>query len=369
MSAADAQFDRIVEYARATNPFYREWLDGKATVPVLPRRMFQENNRRILNGYPVTGTTSGSTGSPVRISMSPQRRALLRQTSARYNEWLGGPLVRSQIISVRGRYPDLELDVATPVEEQIEWLVQRHEKAGAVALITYPTNGLLLARAILDTGRDMSFMQRVGLISETFDREDRAYIQRAFPNALIWASYSSIEFGLIAGQCPYESEFYHIMSDCLRIEVLDDEDRECAAGETGRVVITDYFNEWCPFIRYEIGDLAVRGSCPCGVIPFPAFSAVLGKVRGALKHRSGRLDPFITLSYALRALPGMKQYQVVQEELERFTVRLVIDEPREQEITAAFEDHFGYRPQITFEYHDVLEREPSGKFHRSICRV
>ncbi|MEY2546618.1 MAG: hypothetical protein QOG48_1735 [Verrucomicrobiota bacterium] len=289
--------------------------------------------------------------------------------SARYAEWLGGPLIRSQIVSPRGRHPELELDIKSPIDQQIEWIIKRYEQARAVALITYPTNAVMLAQAILEGGHDMGFLQRVGLISENFDRGQRAYIQRAFPNALIWSTYSSVEFGLISGQCPNEPDFHHIMDDCFRVEVLDDNDCECAEGETGRVVITDYFNDWLPLIRYEIGDLAVRGSCPCGLIPFSGFSAVLGKVIGSLKHRSGRRVPFVDLSIVLRDLPGMKQYQVVQEDLERFIVRLVMHQPREEEIAAAFETHFGYRPHLTFEYHDFLAREPSGKFHKSICRI
>lgn len=367
MSEADANFEQIVAYARETNPFYAEWL--KDSVPILPRRVLLENNDRILNGHPVRGVTSGSTGVPVRISMSPRRLALLRQLSARYDDWLGGQLITSQILFRRGFRGSL-LSVNAPMEAQIDWLKKRFEIAGAVALLTHPTNAFMLAQAILAGEHDMGFLRRVGLVGETFDPGDRPYLQGAFPNALISSTYSSVEFGLIAGQCPHEPDFHHIMSDCFRVEVVDhDNDRPCGEGEIGRVIITDYFNDWSPLIRYEIGDLAAFGSCPCNRIPFPAFSAVLGKVRGALKHRSGRRIMFFQLSVALRDLPGMKQYQVVQESLDHFIVRLVIDQPHEQEIAAAFETHFGYRPQLTFEYLEAIPREASGKFHSSICRV
>ena len=370
MTAAEAKFHEIVEYARETNPFYAEWLYGKETVPILTRRILLENNELILNGHPVTATTSGSTGVPVRISMSPQRSAISKKVNQRFINWLGGRLVRSQIIYPRSTDPDpAVLDIKLPIEQQIDWLIQRYEKSRAVALITYPTNAIALAQAVLESGRDMGFLRRLGLISEAFDPAQRAYIQSGFPNALIWSSYSSMEFGIISAQCPHEPGFQHIMSDVFRVEVLDENDRECPDGQTGRIIITDYFNKWSPLIRYEIGDLAVRERCPCGRINLPAFSAVHGKVRGALKHRSGQRVLFAELSVALRDLPGMKQYQVVQEDLERFTVRLVTDEPLEKEIAAAFEAHFGYQPQLTFEYHDFLPRDPNGKFHASICRV
>ncbi len=369
MTPAEAKFQHIVDHARETNPFYAEWLFGRDSVPILTRRTLLENNDRILNGYPVTATTSGSTGMPVRISMSPQRHALTHKNNQRFIQWLGGPMIRSQIIYPRSAPTDEILDIKSPIEQQIEYLIQRYEKARAIALITYPTNALMLAQAVLESGRDMGFLRRLGLISEAFDPSQRAYIQSAFPNARIWSSYSSMEFGIISAECPHEPGFQHIMADCFRVEVLDENDRECPHGQTGRIVITDYYNTWSPLIRYEIGDLAVREPCPCGRIRLPAFSAVHGKVRGALKHRSGQRVLFADLSVALRDLPGMKQYQVIQEDLERFTVRLVMEEPLEQEIAAAFESHFGYRPQLTFEYHDVLPRDPNGKFHASICKV
>ncbi len=369
MTPAEAKFQHIVEYARETNPFYAEWLFNQETVPILTRRVLLENNDRILNGHRVTATTSGSTGVPVRVSMSPQRHAVTRKINDRFIRWLGGAMIRSQIIYPRGApTPDI-LDIKSPIDRQIEYLIRRYEKARAVALITYPTNALMLAQAILESGRDMSFLRRLGLISEAYDAAQRAFIQSAFPKAQIWSSYSSMEFGIISAQCPHEPDFQHIMADVFRVELLDENDRECPPGQTGRIVITDYFNRWSPLIRYEIGDLAVRNRCPCGRIHFPAFSAIHGKVRGALKHRSGQRVLFADLSVALRDLPGMKQYQVIQEELERFTVKLVMDERREDDIAAAFESHFGYRPQIAFEYHDFLPRDPNGKFHASICRV
>src|SRR5882757_4055848 len=105
MTAAEAKFHQIVDHARETNPFYAEWLYGKDSVPILTRRTLLENNDRILNGHPVTATTSGSTGMPVRISMSPDRHSLSQKINRRFIQWLGGPMIRSQIIYPRDASP------------------------------------------------------------------------------------------------------------------------------------------------------------------------------------------------------------------------------------------------------------------------
>jgi hypothetical protein len=77
-----------------------------------------------------------------------------------------------------------------------------------------------------------------------------------------------------------------------------------------------------------------------------------------------------TLSAALRDLPGMRQYQVIQEELERFTVRVSSAAPFDREIRAALQAHFGYEPErIDVEYVERIPRDASGKLHLSVCRV
>ena len=68
-------------------------------------------------------------------------------------------------------------------------------------------------------------------------------------------------------------------------------------------------------------------------------------------------------------MPGMQQYQVIQETLDEFTVKVVASRNLDEEIHRAFLDHFAYRPRLTIKYLDVIPREPSGKFHAAICRV
>jgi hypothetical protein len=77
---------------------------------------------------------------------------------------------------------------------------------------------------------------------------------------------------------------------------------------------------------------------------------------------------FIDLSVAIRDLPGMRQYQVIQETLDDFTVKVVAAHNVEEGIRKAFFEHFGYLPNLTLEYVDAIPREPSGKFHASICK-
>ena len=48
--------------------------------------------------------------------------------------------------------------------------------------------------------------------------------------------YSSTETGYMALQCP-DHDLYHVQSEDVLVEVLDDEDKPCAPGQVGRVVV------------------------------------------------------------------------------------------------------------------------------------
>jgi phenylacetate-CoA ligase len=221
----------------------------------------------------------------------------------------------------------------------------------------------------------MSFIQRFGCYAEVFEPYQEKLINQAFPNAMVWSTYSAMEFGMIAGRCPHNSDFHHIFSGKLGVEVLDQSGQPCQKNEVGRLVITDYFNAQSPFIRYEIGDLAAKGDCPCGKIDLPALSFIGGKVRGALVNRAGEKVAFSKLAASLRDLPDIKQNQVIQHEVERFEIRYVTARENESEKRLRDEiikivcEYFGYQPIVEFTKEQEIKREANGKFYASICRV
>lgn len=374
---AREQYSRIVQWAKNNHPYYQHTLSNAlSSAPILTREDVLDNNELLLNGHPVTGRTSGSTGVPVAISWSQKRNALEEKVTQKFVQWLGGTRKVTKIIHLGEKDQDDQyLDVNSPVDTQIQTLLRRYRENQAIALTTYPTNAERLCQAIIEQGIDMSFIERVGCYAEVFERYQEDLIQRAFPNAEIWTTYSSTEFGMIAARCPHEPDFHHIFAGKLGIEILDEHNQPCRDGNIGRIIITDYFNTHAPFIRYEIGDLGARGHCPCGKIDLPALSQVIGKVRGALVHRNGDRVPFTNLSVALRDIPGMRQYQVIQHELDTFQLRFVsnltdIQLARlKQDVLKAFQDHFGYLPLVEFTQEPTIERGQNGKYYASISHL
>lgn len=374
---ATERFQRIVKWAAKNHPFYQKHFNGEGLqVPLLSRNDILDHNNLLLNGHPVTAKTSGSTGIPVQLSWSDKRLRLEKKVVARYISWLGGELRCSRIIHLGdGKTGEGCLDITSPIKQQIKFIQDRFQQVGAIAVTTYPTNAEILCNWVIEQGINMSFVKRFGCYAEVFEPHQEALINQAFPNADVWTTYSSMEFGIIAGRCPYEPGFHHIFAEKLGVEVLDDAGKPCDNNEIGRLVMTDYFNAQSPFIRYEIGDLAAKGECPCGKINLPALSFIGGKVRGALANREGVKVPFTLLSVMLRDLFGMRQYQVIQYEIEQFEVRYVTALEGQSEkafcnnIIKIFNDFFGYSPSIKLTKEQEIKREVNGKFYASISYI
>ena len=101
--------------------------------------------------------------------------------------------------------------------------------------------------------------------------------------------YSANEVGQIACQCPHCKD-YHINSETVLVEILDQEGAPVAPGETGRVVLTSFYNYAMPFIRYEIGDNAqVAKSKPDCRITLPRLTRIMGRYRNNFTLRDGRI--------------------------------------------------------------------------------
>ena len=246
-------------------------------------------------------TTSGSTGEPVRLRKTGVCRQFWAACTVRDHLWHGRDFA-GRMTSIRPTnlkfvemehwgYPVGEVFVTGPaqaipgtvgIEEQIEAI----DRFQPDQLLCFPSNLKALADRWLARpgGRPASIrhLRSVGAMLSP-DLRERLEAILGLP---IEDNYSSAEAGIIALQCP-TGGLYHTMSEALVVEILDDDDRPCAEGEVGRVVLTDLHNFASPLIRYDIGDYAeVGGPCSCGRT-LPTLRRVLGRKRNLLMKADG----------------------------------------------------------------------------------
>lgn len=76
------------------------------------------------------------------------------------------------------------------------------------------------------------------------------------------------------------------------------------------------------------------------------------------------------LSVAIREIPGVKQYRIIQNEIEDITLQLVTDLKHDEQIRSLFQKHLGYLPaRLRIEYVSDIPRGPGGKFRTTINNI
>ena len=170
-------------------------------------------------------------------------------------------------------------------------------------------------------------LSAIVLNSEQSTPDERAYLGRAFGCA-VHDIYGAEEFWCLASLCSHGR--YHLSSDALWVEVLDDDGRRVAPGERGRVVISSLIGRAMPFVRYELGDYARLGTqrCGCGRRT-QVLESIDGRILDELELSSGRKVQghdariFLEIDERWRALvfEQLGGVQIVQTHLDRVEVR------------------------------------------------
>lgn len=238
-------------------------------------------------------------------------------------------------------------------------------------LLSLASNVKGLAEFSLEKGIKLPKLREVRTFGEVVSPELR---QRCFDAWGVKVSdmYSAEEIGYMALQCP-EHEHYHVQSEGVLVEVLDENNRACGPGEIGRVVITPLHNFAMPLIRYEILDYAEMGEqCACGR-GLPVIKRVMGRQRHLITYPDGRRHwptyPPETWAY----VAPIRQYQLTQKALDHIHVKLVMDRQltpgEEQQIVVLLRKSLGYPFRMTFECLDRIERNQNYKYEDFISEI
>jgi len=213
-------------------------------------------------------------------------------------------------------------------------------------------------------------LEAVITIAETLSPDRKRLIEEYF-DAPIINRYGLREFGSWSAQsCQESPDRFHINTELVVCEVLRADGTPCAAGETGRVVLTDLHNFARPFIRYDTGDLAVAvaENCSCGR-GFPLLGPIEGRSLDCLRTPSGdEISPAI-LGHFLFVyhdhLEAVRHYQLVQETVSRVNLLVVPgqgwSEERRERLRSDLNDLLGHEMEVDVQAVSEISPEKSGK--------
>lgn len=402
---------RLLTHACRTVPYYRDHAEYAAVaeapaltagewrrLPLLTRAALQDagpalRSEQVPAGHdPVREVmTTGSTGRPVRGLTTQVTRVMWISITLREMLWhsrdFSGTLAairadRADRIPPEGVVnpnwgmmidsafptgPCVVLSINHDVKAQAEWLIQHNPDY----LLTYPSNVVALAHHFRSTGASLPRLREVSTYGEALTPEVR-YACRMAWDAPVVDMYSAQEIGYIALQCP-QTENYHVQSETVYVEVLDDDGRPCVPGEVGRVVISSLHNYAMPFLRYEIGDYAEVGercSCARGL---PVLTRVAGRQRNMWTLPGGkRVWPMFSSS-VWGHIDAIRQLQLVQHAVDHIEARIVCSRPltggEESEFESLLRAQFNFPFQLTITYLDSIDRQANRKFEDFVSLV
>ncbi len=297
------------------------------------REQFPDNI--VARGYDIDkchySATTGSTGRSLPFVFSPGTYAFYLSTSLRVYTMIGyrpwHKLVYLKYTAVKtpgfsGFFEQAHISSVISIEEQIARL--REEKPDL--LVGYASLILEVAQRV--TAADLEYIQPkfISVNSELSSRDQRDFIASVF-RCPVYDEYSTEETWMVASQCREYN--YHIFTDNVWVEFLDDEGNEVPPGETGEMVLTTMRSPVMPFIRYRIGDLGRLStqSCSCG-IGFPLLEAFEGRADDSFILPSGKSVPSLKILntftiFIKRYLHLMEEFKVVQKETNLITILLV----------------------------------------------
>jgi phenylacetate-CoA ligase len=398
------QLAMLLRHARATVPFYRKRLadtglsdeqaltpEGWLRIPLLTRQEIRQHQTDLTatdlpsgHGPIHTNRTSGSTGQPLEVLGTAVDTLMWEALTIRDDLWHQRNY-SGRLVAIRsGRYEQDPLAVSDfpiwglktplllyktgpmtvfyhvlPIPRQVELL----EARSPLYLVIYPSNARALCRYARQRPVRLPDLRAVLTYGEPIQADVRAACRETW-GVPVHDIYCCEELGYIATQCP-RYEHYHVQSETVLVEILDEQGRPCAPGQLGRVVVTPLHSFAMPLIRYAIGDYAeVGGPCPCGR-GLPVLQRIPDRQRNRVVLPDGRrISPDISALWA--AIRDVEQIQLIQRSQDHVEVRYVREQPLspEEEHPSGERIHqaLGYPFRLTFTRQDTIARQPSGKY-------
>jgi phenylacetate-CoA ligase len=239
-------------------------------------------------------------------------------------------------------------------DEALERVWRDLERARPYLFHGHPSTMYALAQFVMRQGYNAKGVTRVCEPSgETLDSKKRETLERAF-HCRVVNRYGNAEFGIAAYQNISDNRGWMKVLD----SVVWPEAADAGFGKQ-ELVFTGLLNFAMPLIRYKTGDLGTVVEEPDGLY----LKDVIGRVHDVVRIGENTY-PTHYIQDLLDRVGGIAEFQVVQENRNRITLRIVLESEDLAEPTAQkIRSWWGDVVQVEFVGYDGLERQGRlGKF-------
>lgn len=174
--------------------------------------------------------------------------------------------------------------------------------------------------------------------------------------------YSNEEQGVLGCTSAYDGVF-RLNTASYLFELLKlDSDEPAAAGEMGRVVVTDLYNHATPFIRYDTNDLAI--SDDPDRLRLKTLRCLQGRLGDLIKDPDGNMVCASNIGSYIREFYDLRQYQLIQDGCNHYQFKVVCDPDAyaDSALIDMVRKVLGPAANIDVQHVDHIPFEKSGKF-------
>ena len=400
-TAALRRAEQFMEDAATHTPYYRERPEYRSnagvsfhSLPILSKSTVQEHLGKFHRDHYESekfqwGHTSGTTGRSLVFPIGADCFQKEYAFRALHYSWGGIDFVARERVAFCSGHPVVFENRTRPpfwvhdwanrwlllssyhlTQKNLPEYVRKLEAYQPAMIAGYPSSLYLLALAFRKHARRGINVKSVFTASETLYDYQRQAMMEAF-DAPTFNWYGNSEFCGHITEC--DRGALHVRDEHSYMEILNSQDRPCAAGETGRIVATGFGNRLFPLIRYDVGDqvtLSTATECPCGRTG-QLVERIAGREEDYIATPDGRLVG--RLDHLFKDAASVIEAQIVQSEIERVLFRIV-KRPQygpndENEIVRTARLRLGSSIQIEFEYVDQIERTSGGKFRFIVSQL
>lgn len=375
-----SRLDLILKHAKKTVPFYKKINTlGIESFPVVNKQIIKENIEAFISEVYrksdlVSGTTSGSTGSPFKFYFDKKKKSRRTTEVIYYNGWANYRIGDKHLLNAVGiKKNKLKLFIQNEIISNpknidanwLEWQRKTLKSKNIKIYIGYASCLKEFAIYCNEQGDKPEDFKLKGIItgSEKLDPKARNIAEKVF-GCPVLSRYSSLETGMIAHECPKEKTF-HLNTSSYFVEILHlTKDEPVKIGEIGRVVITDLFNYGMPLIRYDIGDLAAfsQAECSCGR-KGPCFSQIEGRIVENVTDTNGELVSWVAINDIMWPFNDITFFQFTQKSPSKYIMKIQAKQNRvlETDVKSKLQSLVGLDSILEIEFVDDIPALPSGK--------
>ncbi len=369
----------------------KSW-DDLNSIPILTKKEIREHgsemiSRKFRKEKLVPRKTSGSTGVSLHFFNDDKEFQFKRGVTLYRDQWSGWRLgdwqarvwgnpeykkswrgyLRNYLLE-RGIYLDtLKMD-----EKMMRDFARRILKLRPTLLFGHAHSLYLFAKYWEEVNLPEYTFKGIISTAMVLHAHERAKCEQVF-HSKVYDRYGCEEVSLIASECEAH-EGLHINTDSLIVEVIED-GKQVKEGKEGKVIVTDLRNTAMPFIRYQVGDMAIPSNkqCSCGR-SYPLLTKIAGRIADYLITPDGQWVSGISLTENFATLiPGVEQVQIIQDMQDHLLLRIVpgadFGPQSRTEIQRLIKERFGEKMRYDIEQIDKIQPMASGKYRFAINKV